>query len=178
MPICVWLRAAAEREKSENMLQAESAGKLLTRDDYPAKGDVIRDFQLSGAEGQAVLLSEYRSRFNMVLAFCGASQSCAEFLNALGEHQQELAEKETRVLAIASGSRERASELKHSLRIDCQVLADVDLHLHRSMGATDPAGNIFPAIFITDRFGEVFAEYKVAQGKKLPEVKQTLEWLD
>lgn len=174
----VWLRGAAEREKMENMLQAETAGKLLTRDDYPAKGDVIRDFQLLGSEGQAVLLSEYRGRFNMLLVLCGESHSSAEFLSALGEHQQQLAEKETRVLAIAAGPCERASELKHSLRLEFQVLADVDLHVHRSMGATDPAGHIFPAVFITDRFGEVFAEYKVAQGKKLPDMKQALEWLD
>ena len=50
------------------MLQAEIAGRpALAPDEYPAKGSIIRDFQVPSLSGEAGLLSSYRGRSNMVL---------------------------------------------------------------------------------------------------------------
>jgi len=50
---------------------------------------------------------------------------------------------------------------------------DLDGWVHRSMVAEDQSGHILPAVFVTDRFGEVFAAYTSAQDKKLPDIEDT-----
>jgi hypothetical protein len=100
------------------MLQAEIAGRLISpHEGYAERGDVIRDFQLFSAEGQSVLLSEYRGLSSMVLVFAGESDSANNLLSELGTHQPELTGNETRALAIVVGPQERASELRHTLHL-------------------------------------------------------------
>jgi peroxiredoxin len=114
----------------------------------------------------------------MVLVFTGESDSAAELLSELRRHQRDLAENETRALALVAGSQHRASELKHALHLNFEVLVDVDGSVHRSMGVEDQLGHLLPAVFVTDRFGEVFAAYKAGQGKSLPGVKEILGWIE
>ena len=49
--------------------------------------------------------------------------------------------------------------------------------IHRAVGATDATGRPAPAVFVTDRFREIFAAYLPARGPGLPDVKEILEWL-
>lgn len=161
------------------MLQAEIAGRLVSpHEGYAEKGDVIRDFQLFSSEGRSVLLSEYRGLSSMVLVFAGESDSANHLLSELGTRQPELAGNEARALAIVVGPRERASELRHVLHLGFEVLADGNGRVHRSLGTEDPAGHLLPAVFITDRFGEVFAAYKAGQGNSLPAVNEIMSWID
>jgi peroxiredoxin len=161
------------------MLQAEIAGRLIPpHEGYAERGDVIRDFQLFSAEGQSVLLSEYRGLSSMVLVFAGESDSANNLLSELGTHQPELTGNETRALAIVVGPQERASELRHTLHLGFEVLADENGRVHHSLGTEDRAGHLLPAVFITDRFGEVFAAYKAGQGKSLPAIDEILSWID
>lgn len=161
------------------MLQAEIAGRLVASPrEAPARGALIRDFQLPSAQGKSVLLSEYRGRANMVLVFAGESEAAADFLSNLQQHQAELTENEARVLVILAGSQRRSSDLKRSLHLSFEVLADKDGQVHRLLGATDPTGHICPAVFITDRFGEVFAAYSAAHNKVLPGFEEMLSWID
>jgi len=161
------------------MLQAEIAGRLVpSPEGRLATGDVIRDFQLFSAEGQPVLLSEYRGLSSMVLVFAGESDSANNLLCELGLHQPELAENETLVLAIVVGPQERASQLRHAFHVGFEVLADENGRVHHSLGTEDQAGHLFPAVFITDRFGEVFASYRTGEGESLPGAAEILSWVD
>ena len=161
------------------MLQAEIAGRRIAPPQgAPAKGALIRDFQLTSTEGKSILLSEYRGRSNMVLVLAGESEGVVGFLSVLQEYQAELAGNEARVLVIFAGSEQHASDLKQSLHMTFEVFADKDGHVHRLLGAKDAAGDIFPAVFITDRFGEVFAAYSVAHDKHLPGLEEVLAWID
>jgi peroxiredoxin len=161
------------------MLQSEIAGRLAASpNEYPAKGRVIRDFQLPSSGGEPVLLSSYRGRSNMVLVLAGASDSAGELLSDLAMHQSELKEDETCTLAVAAGPRQHATELKRAFHLNFEVLADVDGQVHRTMGTWDRTTRIRPAVFITDRFGEVFAGFNVAQGANLPSMKEILSWID
>jgi peroxiredoxin len=167
------------RKLRRAILQAEIAGRTIpSADGYPAEGHIIRDFCMCSSEGQEVLLSEYRGHCNVVLVFTGESDSAAELLSELRRHQRDLAENETRALALVAGSQQRASELKHALHLNFEVLVDVDGSVHRSMGVEDQLGHLLPAVFVTDRFGEVFAAYKAGQGKSLPGVKEILGWIE
>jgi len=92
------------------LLQAEIAGRLLpSLEGYPAKGSVIRDFQLRSAKGWPVLLSEYRGRSNIVLVLAGEADLAGTLLSDLARHQTELNENEVRALAIVAGPPERAA---------------------------------------------------------------------
>jgi len=123
------------------MWQAEIAGqRTAPPQEAPAKGALIRDFQLTSSEGKSILLSEYRGRFNMVLVLAGESEGVVGFLAGLQEHQAELAANEARVLVILAGSQQHASDLKQSLHLNFEVLADKDGHVHRLFGAKDRAG--------------------------------------
>lgn len=161
------------------MLQAEIAGRVTpSPEGHPAKGSVLRDFQLCSTEGQLVLLSAYRGHSNLVLVFAGRSNPAAEFFSELKSHQQELAENEAHILAIVVGPLAHARELKQSLHLNFQVLADVDGRFHRSTGARDQAGHILPAVFVTDRFGEVFASYRTGEGEGLPGAAEIVSWVE
>jgi peroxiredoxin len=161
------------------MLQAEIAGRLFpSQEKYPAKGQVIRDFQLFSGEGQPVLLSEIRGHSNMVLVFAGKSGAAGNLLSELSLHRAELAANEARPLAIVAATREQAVELRAELHLNFEVLADESGELHRSVGAEGQAEGICPAVFVTDRFGEVFAVYRAANGTVLPGMTEILSWLE
>jgi peroxiredoxin len=114
----------------------------------------------------------------MVLVFTGESDSAAELLSELRRRQRDLATKQTRILAIVAGSQQRASELKHDSSPDFELLVDVDGSVHRSMAAEELSEHLLPAVFVTDRFGEVFAAYKAGQGNSLPGVEEILSWIE
>lgn len=167
------------QERVRYMLQVEIAGRIFpSPEEYPGKGSVLRDFQLRSAQGQPVLVSAYRGRFSLVLVFAGESNLAAQFLSELEAQRQELAESEARILVVVAGSQQHAFELKQHLHLKIEVLADVDGRVHRSMGAVDQAGHILPAVFVTDRFGEVFAAFKTAEGQTLPCMSEILSWIE
>jgi len=61
---------------------------------------------------------------------------------------------------------------------DFEVLVDVDGNVHRSVGAEQWSEHMLSAVFVTDRFGEVFAAYKAGQGRSLPGVEEILSWIE
>jgi peroxiredoxin len=83
-----------------------------------------------------------------------------------------MAENETRALALVAESQQRASKLKHVLHLNFEVLVDVDGSVYRFLGVEDQLGHLLPTVFVTDRFGEVFAAYKDGQGRSLPSVEE------
>lgn len=76
-----------------------------------------------------------------------------------------------------AGTRQRACELKQELRLDQDVLVDLDGRVHRTLGAIDAAGHVVPMMFVTDRFGEIFAIFKIDEHKNIPSVQEVLGWL-
>ena len=71
------------------------------------------------------------------------------------------------------GTNGQNSCMEHALkpRFDtCQILkillVDEDGRIHHLAGAPDKCGQLAAAIFITDRFGEVFAAYRRQKGRQ------------
>jgi peroxiredoxin len=139
---------------------------------------MMRDFQFCSSKGHSVLLSDCRQHSNMVRVFTSKSPLSAELLSEPKVHRPDLAEKETRIPVIVPGSLPRAAELKRALHLDLRIVVDVDGRVHRSMAADDQSGHILPAVFVTDRFGEVFAAYKSVQNNKLLDIEEILSWID
>jgi hypothetical protein len=55
------------------------------------------------------------------------------------------------------------------------VLADTNGAVHRRLGAVDESGTPRTAVYVTDRFGEVYAAFAEAA---LPSIDQITSWLD
>ena len=74
-------------------------------------------------------------------------------------------DEQTQVLAIMQCTRERAGRISQVASLPFPLLVDEDGRIHRSAGVADKSGHPATAIYITDRFDEVFAVYRAAQGR-------------
>jgi peroxiredoxin len=161
------------------MLQAEIAGRLIPPSGgHPEVGNVLPDFELSSSQGQPVLASAYRGRSNLVLILAAGASLLSDLVSELENKRQELSENNARILVIAAGTAQRARELKQELRLDEDMLVDLDGRVHRTLGAIDAAGHFVPMVFVTDRFGEIFAIFKIDEHKSIPSAEEVLGWLE
>jgi peroxiredoxin len=160
------------------MLQAEIAGRVIAPEGHPEKGNVLPDFELPSSQGQPVLASAYRGRSNLVLILAADSNLLNGLFSQLETKQQELAENNTRILVMAAGTMQHACELKQELRLNHDLLVDLDGRVHRILGAINAAGQPVPMVFVTDRFGEIFAIFKIDEHKSIPSAEDVLGWLE
>jgi peroxiredoxin len=162
------------------MTQAELAGGTIDgRQASPAKGQLNRDFTLTSTLGQEISLSDYRGRSNLVLVFVGGGVGSPDLkiLAEIGADHARLQDEQTQVLAIMQCTQETAARIKQRANLPFPVLVDEDGRIHRSAGAADKFGHPATAIYITDRFGEVFAVYRAAGGQTMPSAQEIMEWL-
>jgi peroxiredoxin len=68
--------------------------------------------------------------------------------------------------------------IETELRLNHDVLVDLDGRVHRTLGAIDAAGEPLPMVFVTDRFGEIFAIFKIDQHKSILSAEEVLSWLE
>jgi peroxiredoxin len=158
------------------MTQAEIAGGTVTPlNELPSKGHRLQDFELPSALGRNIRLSDYRGRSNLVLIFAGDGSETTKLLVELAREYGDIKEEDCEVLVVVRLSLERSAGLKEKLKLPYQILVDDDDHVHEAMRAT---GRGVPAIYITDRFGEVFGIYRSSEGGALPEISEILTWLE
>ena len=161
------------------MSQAEIAGGRVTPpDELPAKGRRLRDFELRSANDRSIRLSDYRGQSNLVLIFADGRQQTTELLSQLATAYEQVKGEGAKILAIGQDSREQCATTKERLRLPFPILADEDGRIHHEVGAVDEQGRAAAAIYITDRFGEVFGVYRTREGNKLPTVADLLSWLE
>jgi hypothetical protein len=140
------------------------------------RGEILPGFILPDMDGSAGVLESYRARSNLAVVFTAdviGEGPVSALLRELRWRVAELEAENAQVLVIAT-----------SLSIVAQrgptlfpTLWDAGGHVHRAVGATDAAGRPAPAVFVTDRFREIFAAYLPGRGAGLPGVKEILEWL-
>ena len=137
---------------------------------------MLRDFVLLSAEGRPVQISDFRGRANLVLLFTPETHS--PLLGELASAGEMIREQEAEVLTVLPCAREQAMQIKQRQKLPFFVLSDSELAVHRSMGATDALGRPRPALYITDRYGEIFASFRESEAGKLPCAADILDWLD
>ncbi len=161
------------------MTQAELAGGTIAAPQAsPAKGQLIRDFTLTSTLGQEISLSDYRGRSNLVLVFAGGRVDNPDLkvLAEIAADHKRFQDEQTQVLAIMQCTR-KAVRISQAANLPFPLLVDEDGQMHRSAGAADKSGHPVIAIYITDRFGEVFAVYRGAQGETMPSAQEIIKWL-
>ncbi len=161
------------------MSQAQIAGGTVSQqNELPAKGRRLHDFELLGALGHTVRLSDYRGRANLVVIATDERPETAKLLSDAAGRYREIKNEEAEVLVLLHLTSDKAAAFKQTLNLPYPVLADPDGCLHRDLGATDSQGHDSAAVYVTDRFGEVFGVYRTAGGQRLPGIADVLDWLD
>jgi peroxiredoxin len=148
-------------------------------DELPSKGQRLREFELRPVVGNGVIhLSDYRGRANLVLIVSDQRSETLKLLSDIAARYSEIKREEAEVLVIVRLSRPQAAEVKNRLKLPCPVLADDDGRVHRQLGALDSQGDDSAAVYVTDRFGEVFGAYRKSGGQPLPGIADILNWLE
>lgn len=161
------------------MSQAEIAGGTFTPpDEFPSKGHLLRDFSLETASGKRINLSDYRGRASLVLVFPGDEDESSKLLSDLAIRSAEIKQEEAEVLVITWPGHDRIQESQDQAHVPYAVQIDRDGRLHERFGAVDAQGRACSAVYITDRFAEVFAVYRRRNGQKLPTFTEILSWLE
>ena len=161
------------------MSQAQIAGGTVSqRDELPAKGRRLHDFELIGDVGRKVRLSDYRGRANLVVIATDERPETAKLLSDAANRYREIKSEEAEVLAILHATFDQVNGCKQRLNLPYPVLADADGRLHRDLGAADSQGHDSAAVYVTDRFGEVFGVYRTTGGQPVPGIADVLDWLE
>jgi peroxiredoxin len=161
------------------MSQAEIAGGQVTpANELPAKGYQPPNFRLISVLGRPVQLSDYRGRCNLVLVFMDDRRETAELLSEIAARHAEFKSEETQVVAIAQLPPKECSPTKDRLELPYSLLLDEDGRVHREYGASDSLGRAAAAVYVTDRYNEVFGIYRTCDGQALPTSTDILNWLE
>ena len=140
------------------------------------RGELLPAFALAEGDGAAGFVERYRGRRNLVVVF-GAELAeegpVARLLHQLRVRAAELTAELAQVLVIATSWHVGAQHLWMGF----PTLLDGEGRIHRALGARDAAGRPAPAVFVTDRFREIFAAYLPGHGSGLPDVQEILDWV-
>jgi peroxiredoxin len=162
------------------MLQAEvGSAKLTQASSYPSRGNIMWNFTLPSTEGKQISLYDYRGRCNLALLFAGDVDHIGEenILSTLAQHYAEIRDQDSEVLLVLACSRERAERTKHQAQLPFPVLADEDMQVYKSVGALDARAAPAAALYVTDRFLEVYAAWRTGEGDGLPSASEVVSWL-
>jgi peroxiredoxin len=162
------------------MLQAEiGSARVTAGESLPTRGHLMPDFALPSSDGKQVSLYDYRGRSNLALFFIGTAQDSAknQLLSALAERYREITDTDSEVVVVVAESIEQADEFRRKMQFPFPVLADADMHVHNSVGASGAQAVPAAALYITDRFLEVFATWRTGAGEHLPDISDVLSWL-
>lgn len=141
------------------------------------RGEILPGFTLPASDGSAILLESYRGRANLVVVFAGGAideSAVTVMLEELAARTEELTSETAQVLVAVTS---RTAATPQRARCAFPVLVDDGAHIHRSVGLIDTAGRPVPAVFVTDRFREIYATYLPGHGSALPTAKEILDWL-
>jgi peroxiredoxin len=162
------------------MKQAEVGSAKMTEEGvYPSR-HLLCDFTLSSMGGGPVSPYDYRGHSNLVLIFAGdvgqtGEQAC---LSDLAQHSAEIRDQNAELLLVLACSREQAERIQGQEKRPFLVLTDENMQIHRVVGAIGDQGTARTAIYVTDRFLEVFAAWRTAEGNTLPDASEVLSWLE
>ena len=168
-----------KRVDQENRVQAEiAAGSIASPHQVPAPGQCLRPFTLRSTHGHLVGLSNYRDRSAVVPILSDGTPEADTLMRDSARQYDEIRKKGAEVLAIVCGSREEALSIEKRLTVPFPVLLDEGEKLHRELGAMDEHEHCASAVYVIDRFGEVFASYRAVKGDALPDVGKILSRIE
>jgi peroxiredoxin len=140
------------------------------------RGEMFPGFTLPDIDSSSFVLESYRGRTNLVVVFAGANMGetrVTVLLEELDARADELTLEVAQVLVVTPSR----PAVPRRGRWAFPVLVDDGAHIHRKVGATDAAGSAVPAVFVTDRFREIYAACVPGPGSALVGAQDILDWL-
>ena len=137
-------------------------------------GSMIPAFQLMSAEGRSVNTWDYKGRMNMVLAFLPGEGDAGStgFIRSVAEMYHQYEEEDAVFIGIVDGGVERANSLRDELHPPFPILYD------EAGEVTGSYTDALPAVFVADRFGELYAQWVVGAAGFFPSQKEVLDALE
>lgn len=131
----------------------------------------IPPFQLMSADGQAVNIWDFKALKHMVLVFLPRSDcpSCIEFLRTAVNTYNQYEEERAVWLPVVRGNVEQAVAIRDAVQPPFPVLFDPEGKV------TGQYTNVLPAVFVADKFGELYAEWFVGTTGIFPSQKDILD---
>jgi peroxiredoxin len=126
-----------------------------------------------------VRLSDFRGRRNLVVLLLSAEEgaSSRRLLTDLAERYAEFVEEDAEILSVIRGPVDRAAWIRQRDNLPFPVLADEDGRVHRALGGHAAEGAGGAAVYVADRYGEVFYAHQAAEGQSLPTPEEILGWV-
>lgn len=153
-----------------------ASGRVAVTGAVPRPGELLRDFTLPSTKDAGVRLAELRGERSLVLVFAGAPP-LPQALITLLQCSSEFEVEDATVVAVLAAPPAEARQVQSAQAWRFSVLADETMAIHRKAGADRAAC----AVYVTDHFGEIFAEWRTAAGDTLPpaaEVTRTLRQIE
>ncbi len=146
------------------MLQSKiQSARCNAKGAAPTRGARIRDYALHDVAGKKVEFSAYRGKYNLVIVFCGDIKAAKRISDTLAGVGDELSERDSLALVVVEKTAPWNSGSNAVL-----IASDAEGVAHREVAAEPD-----PKVFITDKFGEVYASLE-----EIPAVEEILRWLD
>ena len=145
----------------------------------PLVGEIVPEFTLLSTAGASVRASDYRSKRNLILIFCGAvnSASARRVVRQVSELYAEFVAEEAEVFAVVQGAGDEAEDLDGSCNPPFPILLDKDRHAHELFGIRSSEQHSLPAVCVVDRFGELRHVSRAAGSQPSGFARDILEWV-
>jgi peroxiredoxin len=95
----------------------------------------------------------------------------------LPKRYREITDTDSEAVVVVAESVGQAEEFRRKIQFPFPVLSDPDMRVHTMVGASSAQAVPATALFITDRFLEVFAVWRTGIGDRLPDISEVLSWL-
>ena len=145
----------------------------------PLVGEIVPELTLLSTAGASVRVSDYRSKRNLILIFCGAvnSASARRVVRRVSELYAEFVAEEAEVFAVVQGAGDEAEDLDGSCNPPFPILLDKDRHAHELFGIRSSEQHSLPAVCVVDRFGELRHVSRAAGSQPSGFARDILEWV-
>ena len=140
-------------------------------------GAMFPDATLPMRGGGAVTFNDLRVRWNLVVIFLGNAPldaPVAEQLLVLARAGGALAAEDAKAFAVVPT---RPGAVTHAWDWPAPLLVDERAALHRRVGAVNAFGEPSAAVYITDRYREIYAVFRDDQPAWPPMIEDVRDWL-
>ncbi len=139
---------------------------------------IIPPLTARAADGRVVQAWDFKQKHSLAIVFLHAGcRRCADYLERLRGNAAELKEREAVALVIFS----EAPPSHENFPAQIVLATDVSGKSQRAFlgeGAFGPAGQALLGVFVTDRYGELRAQWSGPHEDVLPPPGEILEWLN
>jgi peroxiredoxin len=138
---------------------------------------IIPPLTAQTAAGEIVRAWDYKQKKSLLIAFLHADcVRCKEFLAAVALHAPDLTELESVALVVFLGEPPQGVPAPPPVVLASETNGRAARE-YLGADAFGPLGLSRVGLFVTDRYGELFAQWEARDAETLPAIDEALKWL-